>query len=69
MQQPAGRNATVNTCSTAEHAVQALPIHPGASRRTSGTTVHGHRGGSGRVRAIGKTGCNAEKGTTIGKTG
>eukprot|EP00969_Alexandrium_andersonii_P122159 5400637-Alexandrium_andersonii.AAC.1 len=33
----------VNKCSTAAHAVQALPVHPDVSRRTSGTTVHGHR--------------------------
>eukprot|EP00969_Alexandrium_andersonii_P216076 9544701-Alexandrium_andersonii.AAC.1 len=42
-------NASINTCSTAAHAVQAISTHPDASRRTSGTTVHG-RGTKGKLR-------------------
>eukprot|EP00969_Alexandrium_andersonii_P049460 2171070-Alexandrium_andersonii.AAC.1 len=44
-----GAYATVNACSTAVHAAQAIPIHPDASRRASGATVHGPSA-SGRCR-------------------
>eukprot|EP00969_Alexandrium_andersonii_P198733 8776810-Alexandrium_andersonii.AAC.1 len=36
------QHATVNTCSTAAHAAQAVPIHPpGVSRCACSATVHG----------------------------
>eukprot|EP00969_Alexandrium_andersonii_P045920 2015203-Alexandrium_andersonii.AAC.1 len=48
-------NATVSTYSTVAHAVQAIPTHPDALCRTSGTTVYG-QGTSGKSRGGGTVG-------------
>eukprot|EP00969_Alexandrium_andersonii_P104588 4614455-Alexandrium_andersonii.AAC.1 len=62
-------NASVDTCSTAAHAAQAISIHPDVSRRTSGTTVRG-QGTRGKLQGEARSApslCSED--TTIGKTG